>query len=221
MVYLFIGMVYLFIGQDSYSKDVRLKRLKEEYLLNKTKEFNLDTLYSKELTLKGLQEILLYLPLNSDRRIVVIKNAQDLKQDIKEFILKYIKKPHPKIILVLDINRQDPQDEFIKYIIRDAKVFRFREPPALNTFTLSRQIELKRPDYALRLLHQLLENGEKPERLLGGLRHSWERSASGTLQIRKGLRLLLNCDMDIKTGRLKPEVALERLIINLCCFKKS
>lgn len=214
-------MVYLFIGQDSYSKDIRLKRLRQEYLLKKTEAFNLDMLYSKELTLRGLQEILLYLPINSDRRIVVIKNAQDIKQDIKEFILNYIKKPHPKILLVLDIDRQDPKDEFIKHITRYAKVFRFRETPSLDTFALSRQIELHKTDYALQLLNQLLQNGEKPERILGGLRYSWERGVFEPLEVRKRLRLLLNCDLDIKTGRIRPEFVLERLIINLCCLKKS
>jgi DNA polymerase III delta subunit len=77
-------------------------------------------------------------------------------------------------------------------------------------------IESKRPDYALRTLSQLLKNGEKPERILGGLRYSFQRGPHTPLEIRKAIKLLLNCDITIKTGRLKPEFALERLVVKLC-----
>jgi len=212
--------VYLFIGQDSLSKDIQLKRIKEQFLAQKIEDFNLDILYAKELNLLELQERLLSLPLKAKKRIIVIKDAQRLKENIKEFILKYFQNPQPKILLVLDINRQDPKDEFIKNITRFSKTFRFRETPHLDAFTLTRSIRLKNMDYSLRLLNQLLKNGEKPERILGGLRYAWERDILNPLQRRKRLKLLLNCDIDIKTGRLKPDFALERLVVRLCGFDK-
>ena len=71
--------VYLFIGQDTLSKDTRLKKLKEEFLSPHTQYFNLDVLYAGDLDLKGLQERLLCLPLKGEKRIVVIKDSQNLK----------------------------------------------------------------------------------------------------------------------------------------------
>jgi DNA polymerase III delta subunit len=208
--------VYLFIGQDSLSKDIKLKGLRQEFFAKEIEQFNLDILYAEELTLKELQERLLSLPFKAKKRIVVIKDVQHLREDIKEFILKYVKNPSPQILLVLDINRQAPQDEFIKHILRYVQVYRFRETVPLNTFTLSRQVNLRKPDYALRVLNQLLKNGERPERILGGLRYTWEQDMLNPLERRKRLKLLLNCDIDIKTGRLKPDFALERLIVKLC-----
>jgi len=212
--------VYLFIGQDSLSKDIQLKRIKEQFLAQKIEDFNLDILYAKELNLLELQERLLSLPLKAKKRIIVIKDAQRLKENIKEFILKYFQNPQPKILLVLDINRQDPKDEFIKNITRFSKTFRFRETPHLDAFTLTRSIRLKNMDYSLRLLNQLLKNGEKPERILGGLRYAWERDILNPLERKKRLKLLLHCDIDIKTGRLKPDFALETLVVRLCGFDK-
>ena len=212
--------VYLFIGQDSLSKDIRLKKLKEEVLSPHTQYFNLDVLYARELNLKDLQERLLSLPLRAKKRIVVIKDSQNLKEDIKEFIIKYVKNPQSKILLVLDINKYSYQDEFIKQISRYSEVCRFKEDPHLDTFVLSRAIDFKKSSYALWVLNQLLRNGEKPERILGGLRYSWENSSADTFQIRKKLTLLLGCDIDIKTGRLKSDFALERLVVNLCCLAK-
>ncbi len=212
-------MVYLFIGEDSLSKDIKVNQLKQEFLARGIEQFNLDILYARELTLTGLQERLLCLPVKAKQRIIVIKDATVLKQDIKEFILKYVKAPLPRILLILDINHIDPKDEFVNRLYRYAKVFRFKETARLDTFTLSRQVNLERPDYALRVLNQLLRNGEKPEWILGGLRYSLEKDAINPFQMKRRLKLLLNCDLDIKTGRIKPAFALEKLVVSLCGLK--
>ncbi len=66
---------------------------------------------------------------------------------------------------------------------------------------------------------RLLENGERPERILGGLRYAVEKTTYHPLESKKRLKFLLNCDTDIKTGRLKAEFALERLVVALCAGK--
>ncbi len=213
-------MTYLFIGQDALSKETQLKKIKEEFLAKELQQFNLDTLYAKELTPKGLQERLLYIPLKSQKRIVAIKEAQDLTEDCKEFLLQYIKRPDKQIILILDMDRQESKDGFINRIYKHAKVYRFRETKRLDTFALGRLIDANNLNYALRALNQLLKDGEKPERILGGLRYAWERNITNRFQIKKRLNLLLNCDMDIKTGKLRPVFALEKLIISLCGLGK-
>lgn len=213
-------MVYLFIGQDSFSKDTRLKHLRQELFSPQIEQFNLDILYAKELSLKVLQEKFLCLPIKAKRRLIVIKDAEALKEEIKEFLLKEIKHFSSHITLVLDIRHTEDKDEFIKRISRHAQVYRSKETVPPDTFTLARGIELKKPDYALRLLQQLLQNRQRPEWILGGLRYSWERSVTHPLEKRKRLRLLLNCDREIKTGRVKPSFALEKLVINLCCLGK-
>lgn len=212
------SLVYLFIGQDSISKDARLKKLKEEFLSIPTQYFNLDVLYAKELHLKELQERLLSLPLKAKKRIVVIKDSQNLKDEIKEFIIRYVKKPIPEILLVLDMDKYPLKDEFIRQISRYCEIFRFKEEMRLDAFALSRAIDFKKSNYPLWVLNQLLRKGEKPERILGGLRYSWENSNAVTLHTKRKLRLLLSCDIDIKTGRLRADFALERLVVNLCCL---
>lgn len=213
-------MVYVFIGEDIFSKGIKLKAIKEEFLKLETAQFNFDILYAKELTLKGLQEKLIYLPVKSPKRILVIKEAQELKEEAKEFLLKYSMAPFKQLILILDIDRQANLGDFINRIYKYARIIRFREAKRLDTFALGRQIELKRIDYALRLLNQLIKNGERPERILGGLRYSLERETTEPLEAKRKSKFLLNCDIDIKTGRLKPIFALEKLVIQLCGLSK-
>ncbi len=208
-------MVYLLIGQDLPAKDSALKRLKEEYLSEGLQELNLDILYGKEISLKELQEKVMNIPAGPSIRIIVIKNAQSLKKELADFIFHWSKKEDQKIILVLDIERQG-KDELSKRLSVRAKVLRFKEEITLSSFDLSRYIEKGQVTLALKALRWLLQEEGKPEMILGGLRYSLENQRLGREALRKKIGFLLNCDIEIKTGRLKPVFALEKLVINLC-----
>ena len=214
-------MVYLLIGQDIQAREAQLKKIKQEFLPKDLQDFNLDTVYAKEINLKDIQERCLSIPLKSARRIIVIKDAGHLKEACRDFLLKYVLKPNKQLVLVLIFEHYDYQDSFLKGISAYAKVMRFREPVNPDAFVLNRQIELKNADSALRILNQLLKNGEAPERILGGLRYAWEKQGARTLIARRRLKLLLGCDVEIKTGRLKPAFALEKLVIGLCGFAQT
>jgi DNA polymerase III delta subunit len=211
--------LYLFIGEDAQSKNLKIKDLKETLLARELADFNFDVMYASSLTLKELQEKMLFLPVKAKRRMVVVKEAQKLKQDVRDFLLEYAKKPLMDVFLVFDAQREERGDAFLDSLARYAQVFRFKDTAQADTFTLSRSINSRKSDSALRILNQLLENGERPERLLGGLRYAVEKDALQPLEKRRRLKLLLVCDIDIKTGRLKPEFALERLVISLCGAK--
>jgi len=211
-------MVYLLIGGDIAAKETQLKKIKLEFLPTQLQDFNLDTLYAKEIKLKDIQERFLAIPLKSAKRIIVIKDADLLDEESRDFLLVFSKKSPKELILVLDFQEYDDKDRFIKEISTQASILRFKEIVNPDTFALNRQIGLRKADSALRLLNQLLKNGEAPERILGGLRYAWERQDRQSLSSRKKLKLLLVCDLEMKTGRLKPAFALEKLVVSLCGF---
>ncbi len=211
-------MVYLFIGQDSPAKEIALKRIKKESLPQGLEQFNFDLLYAEELSLKTLQERLLGIPVQSSKRVLFVKNSGELRKEVEDFIIQWSKELRENIILVLDIEQQGKKEHFIRSINKYAKVVRFKETVPFNTFTLSRQIEERRPDNALKILSQLIKDGERPERILGGLRYSLENNMKNVIGLRRRIKLLLNCDIEIKTGKLKPVFALEKLVINLCAL---
>jgi DNA polymerase III delta subunit len=218
--------VYLFLGQDildqenSSLKEKELSKLKAS-LPQKTRDFNLDVLHCNDRTfsLKALQEKLLFMPTGDAARIVVVRNLQDAEPTVKEFLSSYVKNPSSGIILVLDVDKFDRKNAFIEGVSPYAEIRRFRVDAQASTFTLSRLIEAKRTAEGLEVLHELLDSGEKPERIMGGLRASWTRYPADPLSLNRKLKILLQCDLDIKTGRIKPVFALERLVVNLCGFR--
>jgi DNA polymerase III delta subunit len=218
--------VYLFLGRDildqenSSLKEKELSKLKAA-LPKQTRDFNLDILHcnDRDFNLSALQEKLLFMPTGDSARIVVVRDLGDAKPPVKDFILGYAQNPSPGIILVLDVDRAEPQDSFIEAISRYAQVRRFLIETRMSTFTLSRLIEARKAGESLKVLHQLLENGEKPERIMGGLRASWTRNFTDRLSLQKRLKILLRCDLEIKTGKINPVFALERLIVKLCSLR--
>lgn len=214
-------MVYLLFGQDVQAKETYLSKLKREFLSKELQDFNFDTLYGNETDLKKIQERLLAIPVNSQKRLIVIKDADSLTQEARVFLTTYCKNPGKQIVIIFDFQHYDYRDSFIKSLSSKAKVLRFKETVDPDTFALNRQIELKNSGSALRILDQLLRGGEAPERILGGLRYAWERQGLSGIESKKKLKLLLGCDIEMKTGRLKPAFSLEKLIIKLCGFPQE
>lgn len=215
-------MLYLFIGQDSpyqdsslSCKDLQLKKIKERSFPKEMEQFNLDLLYGDGLKLKELQERLLLLPVEAGCRVIVIRNAQELEPQIDAFLVQWAKDVGKKTILVLDIEDPQKKETLIRNLSKYAQTIRFKENLALTTFTLARSIEQRRTAYALKVLGELLKDGERPERILGGLRYRLEKSLLSGLEIKRRVKLLLDCDIEIKTGKVSPTLALEKLTVKL------
>ena len=120
--------------------------------------------------------------------------------------------------MILDIGSERKKAAFLRNLSTHAKVMRFKENVIPSAFSLGLQIEKRQPGKALFILNQLIKEGEPAERILGGLRYSIENNMVNPRGLRLRLKLLLNCDIEIKTGRLKPVFALEKLVVNLCAL---
>lgn len=212
----------MFLGCDAAAKDKKLTQLKNQYQLIPTQHFNVDVLYGRETTAVALQESLRCLPVDAQYRLVVIKQADALKDEAKKYLLGYAQKPRPNILVVIDCEAADSRDTWVRNLARLTEVVRFQEAVRVDTFTLYRQIQSRRADAALKLLSELLRGGEKPERILGGLRFALEKDFSTNPEdARKKLSLLIACDNQIKTGRIRADFALERLAVTLCGLVKQ
>ena len=218
-------MFYLFIGEDEPAKRDKINSLKSELLKKGFEDFNCESFYAKELTLPLFKEALSRLPLESPQRIVVIKDVFKLKDELKDYLAAQIEKLPEDLILILE-SAVIPKTEsaFVNKISRYGKVIPFKAKEKIDAFGLARAIERKDASSALNLLVDLFRNGEKPEMILGALRHRFVKSdsfssATDNLKLKEKkekVGLLMEADLNLKTGKVKPEFALEVLVVKLC-----
>lgn len=213
-------MVYLLLGDNEEKKQARIDQFKQACLAGCLEQFNYENLASKGLTVKDLQEALSRLPTQGvKKRLVLIRDAQRLKPQVKEFLIAYSGKPFSHVVLVLTAGGDGEQDKAaLAYSAGNIKIEKIGFARKNNAFDLGRAVAGKDIDAGLRLLNYLLHKGESPERILGALRYQLMKDSLADTQRQRNLSALLGTELDIKTGRLRPALALEKLVIKLCCF---
>jgi len=209
---------FLLIGEDEISKDRKIETIKKSLFKDRTEEFNLSVFYSKELTLARLKEAISRLPCFSAKRLIIIKDILHLSPALKTYLVSYLKSPYKHVIVILESPSISGKDTFMTSIMPLVQVFRFKTQRQANVFDLGKMIIQGKTTMALKTLSGLLDEEKKPVRILGGLFWQWQKERHQlSLSVQKRqLKIFLDTDMDIKSGRLKPGLALELLVINVC-----
>ena len=210
-------MNYLLLGQDSVAKDAKLAELKRKNFPSlEALQFDYEVLYAQKLDSETLKKSLVALPALSKERLVVIKECHKLNPHNKELLFDFLENPGP-CTLILDSEKNE-EDEFLKKIGRIVKVINCQKEPPLNVFTLTRAIGAQKSVESLKILSQLLLQGDQPLQIMGGLVWFWKKSRAdfSAQQFKKGLLFLQEADLNIKRSRLSAQYALELLVVKLC-----
>lgn len=91
--------LYLLQGEEAYYIDVVCNYIEENALSETERSFNQAILYGKETTWQSVQDNARQLPFIGERKVVILKEAQSLK-DIGE-LLRYCEKPVNGTVLVI------------------------------------------------------------------------------------------------------------------------
>lgn len=211
-------MTYLFLGTDEISKERKLQQLKQETLKDNQDFFDYERLYAKELTPTLLNEVLSRIPLAADKRLIIIRDIDKLNAKCQEIILSWLKNPSQETLLVLDTQVSEFKEPFFIKLANASKVFHFGRERSLNAFDLASAIQAKRTQEALKIFSVIYQKGEHPTRILGGLFWSWKKMKKFLRadNFNRGIELFLETDINIKFSKLKPETAMEMLIVKLC-----
>ncbi len=94
-----LAPVYLFTGEEQYFADRALAVITEKALAGAPRDFNLDVFYGKDAKAADVAAQASTLPMMAERRLVILKEADKLR-DLKE-IKEYLKAPSPDCVLIL------------------------------------------------------------------------------------------------------------------------
>ena len=92
--------IYYLCGEEPYFIDVISNYIEQNVLRDDEKAFNQQVVYGKDITIDALIHYAREYPMMAERRVIIVKEAQELSRTIGQ-LLPYVEKPSPTTILVL------------------------------------------------------------------------------------------------------------------------
>ena len=92
--------IYYLSGEEPYFIDVVSNYIEQHVLSEDEKAFNQQIVYGKDITIDALIHYAREYPMMAERRLIIVKEAQELSRTIGQ-LLPYVEKPSPTTILVL------------------------------------------------------------------------------------------------------------------------
>ena len=211
-------MTYLLIGPDLSKKDAKIAELKNKLFKDPSAlSFDHELLHAHKLDPDDLKKSLLTLPHLAPVRLVVLRQCERLKDRSREIVLEFLAEDIKTTVLVLDFDELDIKSAFFAKLRPLTETVFFGDERSFNVFDMTRAISSRNALDALKILHELLGNNTHPLQIMGGLVWYWgkERDRLSPQRFHKGLSVLEEADLNIKRSRLKPEYAVEKVVVEL------
>ena len=211
-------MTYLLLGDDVEAKDQKIAELKKRLFPSPDAlKFDYEILYGTKLEADELKKALLALPVIASQRLVVIRAVHKSNAPNQRIIAEFIRTPQNHIVLVLDSDEADDRQGFVREWLPFVKVLNVSRGSRQNVFDVTNAMAACNPSQALKVLGDLLAQGDHPLQIMGAMVWFWGKSRPRLTdeRFRQGLLELQETDLNIKRSRLRPEHALEMLVVRL------
>ncbi|MEA3560705.1 MAG: DNA polymerase III subunit delta [Candidatus Omnitrophota bacterium] len=120
-------MVYLFEGEEEFLKQEALEELEQKIFKKGVKEFDKTIFYGQDMDSSELVNIAAVLPMLSQKRLIIIKEAEKISSAAREDLIPYVKKPSPFTCLVLDAVSLNKHSRLRNSISEYGKIVAFRK----------------------------------------------------------------------------------------------
>ncbi len=211
-------MVYLFLGDKFEVKEQKITELRRKILASADAEkFDFEQFDGAKLDPAAFKKALVSLPVFAKQRVVLLRNLHKLSTHNQTLIMDFADSNEASCVVIGDCPAPS-QKGFLKKLALKAKVLDTGTAKKLNVFDMTRSIERQQTRDALKTLSVLLDDGNHPLQIMGGLVWFWGRNKNkmSPVNFQKGLRELQMADLNIKRSKLQPDHAVEILVTKLC-----
>ena len=142
-------LVYYLMGDEAYYIDKICDYIAEHALRPEERDFNQTILFGSDVTAAQIADIARRYPMMAERQVVIVKEAQNLKQT--DQLEKYLKQPSPQTVLVI-CHKNGTIDgrkrEYVKSIrqagiLFESKKLRDRDlPPFIESYLKQREVSI-------------------------------------------------------------------------------
>ncbi len=92
---------YYICGEDDFQKEDAMRQLIAAAIEPGMRDFNMEVRRAQEFDAKSLDAALSAVPMMSDRRVIVIRDASSLRKDARKVLERYLKKPASDVMVLL------------------------------------------------------------------------------------------------------------------------
>ena len=112
--------VYLIYGEEKYLHDELIDRIIDTSLDSGTRDFNLDIFYASETSADRIINVACSFPMMAQRRVVVVKDIQQLKTNDLKHLAEYVNHPSKSSCLVLSLPERKKSGKWFGVIFNNA-----------------------------------------------------------------------------------------------------
>jgi DNA polymerase-3 subunit delta len=123
----FPTLLFLF-GEESFTLDRTAERIRDLAVPAESRDFNYNVFYGKEGRAEEILDVLRTLPAFAERRLVHVKEAQNLSAAELDVFLSYLKDPVPESILLFTADKIDGRKKFFQDFKKHGSLIEFKKP---------------------------------------------------------------------------------------------
>jgi DNA polymerase-3 subunit delta len=106
------GPLYFFFGKERFLVDRAVDLVRQKVLDPATRDFNYDLLQGKDATAAKIVQAARTLPMMAKRRLVLVRDADEMKADELNGLISYVSQPCPETCLVFTAEKADQRIKF-------------------------------------------------------------------------------------------------------------
>lgn len=113
-------------GGEAYLRQKTLKQIESAVLAPESVDFNFHQFHAKGLRVDELLETAMTLPAFADRRLILVKDAQDLSAADLDNLQPYIENPPAETCLVFSADKIDSRRKFFQFLKKEDLLVEFK-----------------------------------------------------------------------------------------------
>ena len=157
-----IKLIYFFYGDEPFLLNQLPERFKTTVLNENTIDFNFSLFYAADADINVIKDAIETLPVMSQQRLVIIKNANEFKDNEWTELQSVLSNPVESTVLVILADKIDKRKKSIKFLVDNAVCSEFKKPydneiPRWINY-LAQNYNFKFLEAATHRLHRLVGN---------------------------------------------------------------
>lgn len=144
--------VYLIYAEDMFFSDAIVQAVQDQFIPREYQDFNQLVVYGKEITTQALVDMAREYPFMSDRKLIIVKDSNELKN--AEQLIGLFKHPNPQCLLLMIFSKKpDGRLAWIKAAKEQNSYYEFK---ALSEYQLPSFVKSMIADQNLQIEDQAL-----------------------------------------------------------------